>query len=504
MWLLIFISILISLLFKSIFFPKSIPPGPLTLPVIGNILWLRPSFSDTYTLLRRLKTKYGPILTLHVGPRPTIFISDRSLAHQALIQNGVVFSDRPPSGPTLRITNSNQQTITSSSGATWRLLRRNLTSEILNPSRIKSFSPSRRSVLGILIRRLVQDGNPSVAVCAVDHFRHAMFCLLVFMSFGEMVEETKIDEIETVHRRLLGIGRFYLLNVFPTLTKILMRKKWLELHELRKEQEDVLLPLIQEARRKVKEEGKDKTIVSYVDSLLDLELPEKKRKVEDGEIVSLISEFLNGGTDTTTTALQWIMANLVKYPKIQEKLFEEIKEIVKGNPDEIEEVKEEDLKSVPYLKSVILEGLRRHPPAYFVLPHAVKNDIVLDGYVVPKKGVVNVMVAEMGWDPKVWEEPMEFKPERFLNGGGEGEVFDVTGSREIKMMPFGAGRRICPAYGLAMLHLEYFVANLVWKFEWKAVEGDEIDLSWKQEFTMVMKNPLKAILIPRSNTTILS
>ena len=105
----------------------------------------------------------------------------------------------------------------------------------------------------------------------------------------------------------------------------------------------------------------------------------------------------------------------------------------------------------------------------------------------------------MGWDPKVWEDPMAFKPERFLSGGGDGggEVFDITGSREIKMMPFGAGRRMCPAHGLAMLHLEYFVANLVWKFEWRAVDGDEVDLSEKQEFTIAMKYPLKAHLSRR-------
>ncbi|KAG2708782.1 hypothetical protein I3760_05G209100 [Carya illinoinensis] len=94
---------------------------------------------------------------------------------------------------------------------------------------------------------------------------------------------------------------------------------------------------------------------------------------------------------------------------------------------------------------------------------------------------------------------MAFKPERFLRGsdGGGGEVFDITGSREIKMMPFGAGRRICPGLGLAMLHLEYFVANLVRNFQWRAVNGDDVDLSEKQEFTMVMKDPLKANLFPR-------
>ncbi|KAJ6413570.1 hypothetical protein OIU84_006377 [Salix udensis] len=209
-------------------------------------------------------------------------------------------------------------------------------------------------------------------------------------------------------------------------------------------------------------------------------------------MVTLCSEFLNGGTDTTSTALQWIMANLVKYPQIQEKLFIEIKGVVRDGEENIEE---DELQKMPYLKAVILEGLRRHPPSHFVLPHAVTEDVVLDKYVIPKDGTVNFMVAEMGWDPKVWEDPMAFKPERFLDGGGE--TFDIAGRREIKMMPFGAGRRICPGHGLAMLHLEYFVANLIWKFEWKAVEGDDVDLSEGEEFTVVMKNPLQAQICPR-------
>ncbi|XP_068316315.1 cytochrome P450 89A2-like [Pyrus communis] len=162
-----------------------------------------------------------------------------------------------------------------------------------------------------------------------------------------------------------------------------------------------------------------------------------------------------------------------------------------------DEVREEVLHKLPYLKAVILEGLRRHPPVHFLVPHAVTHDVVLGGHVVPKNGSVNFMVADVGWDPQVWEDPMAFKPERFLGSGGGEEGFDLTGSREIKMMPFGAGRRICPGSGLVVLHLEYFLANLVWKFEWRAVEGDDVDLSEKQEFTMVMKNPLQAHIIPR-------
>lgn len=325
------------------------------------------------------------------------------------------------------------------------------------------------------------------------------------MCFGDKLDEKEIKQIKRVQQLLLvGFNRFNVLNFWPRVTKILLHKRWKEFWELLEEQRTVLSPLI-ERRKKLKEKenlkkatndanGDDQSyIVSYVDTLLDLQLPDEKRKLNENEIISLCSEFLNAGTDTTSTALQWIMANLVKYPEIQEKIYMEISEVMS---DGAEEVKEEELNKLKYLKAVILEGLRRHPPGHFVLPHSVTHDVELGGYRIPKAGTINFMVAEMGWDPKVWEEPMAFKPERFLSGDGS-EVFDTTGSRDVKMMPFGVGRRICPGLGLAMLHLEYFVANLVWKFQWKAVDGVGVDFSEKQEFTIVMKNPLQAIISPR-------
>ncbi|MBA0824672.1 hypothetical protein Goarm_021325, partial [Gossypium armourianum] len=436
------------------------------------------------------------MVTLYIGPRPSIFVSDHSLAHQALVQSGSLFSDRPKALPTSKIMSSNQHNISSAPyGPNWRVLRRNLTSEILHPSRIKSYSHARKWVLDILFDVLQSKAKTGEPVQVLTHFQYVMFCLLVLMCFGDKLSQEQIKKIEDVVRRgLLGLERFNILNFWPKVTKVLLRKRWQEFFQRRKDQEDVLIPLIR-ARKKAKEEKlsdkkSDDYVLAYVDTLLDLELPEEKRKLTEGEIFSLASEFLNAGTDTTSTALQWVMANLVKYPHIQDKLFLEIKGVVGDG----EEIKEDDLQKMPYLKAVILEGLRRHPPGHFVLPHCVTEDTVLGDYLVPKNGTINFMVAEMGWDPKVWEDPMAFKPERFMRNE---QVFDITGSREIKMMPFGVGRRICPGFGLALLHLEYFVANLIWKFEWKAMDGDEISLEEKQEFTVVMKTPLMAHISPR-------
>ncbi|KAG8390038.1 hypothetical protein BUALT_Bualt01G0041600 [Buddleja alternifolia] len=492
---------ILSVMFSSRNVAKKMPPGPASFPLIGNLIWLRRPISQLEFILRRLKTRYGPLITMKIGPRYFVFIGDHSLAHRALTQNGVVFADRPPPPATSTILNRTRQTISSSAyGAMWRLLRRNLTSEILHPSRVKSYSSSRRSVLSVLVHSILNtaQSESESSVRLTDHFQYAMFCLLALMCFGDKLHENQIKEIEAVLRRfLLGFPRFNGLNFWPRLGKILFRNRWNELIQLHHDRSRVLIPLIRariQAKKDNNQQQSDEVVV-YVDTLLDLQLPEEKRKLDEEDIVSLCSEFLNAGTDTTSTALQWIMANLVKYRHIQDKLYEEIKGVMGPPAPPIttqKVVEEEDLHKMPYLKAVVLEALRRHPPGHFVLPHKTTHDVELDGYLIPENAMVNFMVADMGWDPTVWENPMEFKPERFLD-----MAFDVTGSREIKMMPFGAGRRICPASGLAILHLEYFVANLIWYFEWRPIEGDEIDLSEEEEFTTVMKNPLQASISPR-------
>ncbi|CAI9780476.1 unnamed protein product [Fraxinus pennsylvanica] len=452
-WFIFVVSLLCILpLLKSLFSSiggagkKKLPPGPLSVPLIGNLVWLRRSLSELELILRELKTKYGPFITIRIGPRiRLIFIGCHSLAHHALVKNGAVFSDRPRAVSTSKILTSNQRTISSAAyGATWRILRPLPCEVVLHVPWMGSWW-SYSAACGGAVVGIVCERNPSFSFCYV-----------------------------------LSVGVHVLWGQAPT--------------------------RLQAKERPINQtEGQEAEVVAYVDSLADLKLPEENRNLDEREMVSLCSEFLSAGTDTTATALQWIMANLVKQPEIQSKLYDEIIEVVGLHPAMAmssnkessmqQMVKDEDLQKMPYLKAVVLEALRRHPPGHFLLPHRVTEEVELDGYVIPKNSLVNFMVADMGLDPKVWEDPMQFNPERFLADGGE--AFDITGSREIKMMPFGAGRRICPGWALALLHLEYFVANLIWYFKWTALDGDDIDLSEKQEFTTVMKNPLRARISPR-------
>ncbi|KAJ8498690.1 hypothetical protein OPV22_009242 [Ensete ventricosum] len=514
MWLLIFFSLVLSVVLVALLLEhgarnRGLPPCPPIVEILGKYLCLRWFLLKPEDVLRELHARYGPIITLHLGLQPTIFIADRTFAHKALVEHGAAFSDRPAPTPSFRLFNGSRHFIFSSAyGPIWRLLRRNLTSEILHPARVKLYAGGRAWVLGVLTQHLRSEADSHDGVVVpIESFQFAVFCLLSLMCFGKKLDDKAVRDIKDAQRSLLlYASKLHVLNFAPCLSRHLFRNRLKTAMEARERRTQLFLPLI-EARRQYKQQHlqkmtsskeKERFVVSYVDSLLDIQLPEEGgRKLSDNEVTSLCSEFLNGGTDTTSTALQWIMASLVKHQVVQAKLREEIERAAAGSGEE-EDIKEEDLQKMPYLKAVIMEGLRRHPPAHFLLPHAVTEDVNVCGYLIPREATVNFFLAEMNWDEKAWEEPMEFKPERFL--GIEGGAVDLTGSREIKMMPFGAGRRICPGLGLALLHLQYFVANLVRRFEWKAVEGEEVDLSEKVEFAVVMKNPLRARVIPRRKT----
>ncbi|PKU60304.1 Cytochrome P450 77A3 [Dendrobium catenatum] len=122
----------------------------------------------------------------------------------------------------------------------------------------------------------------------------------------------------------------------------------------------------------------------------------------DDEIVVLCHEFLVGGIDTMTTALEWTMAELVKNQSVQSKLWAEIKSLMES--DDVEIIEEEDLQRMSYLKALVMESLRRHPLGHFVLPHSVTEDMTLGGFLIPKGTEVNFVVADVNWDRRNWVE----------------------------------------------------------------------------------------------------
>jgi cytochrome P450 len=131
-----------------------------------------------------------------------------------------------------------------------------------------------------------------------------------------------------------------------------------------------------------------------------------------------------------------------------------------------------------------------------------EDQVVHDGQRIPTGTDIMFLLEALGRDKAVWDDPDEFKPQRFHGcGGGESTTKNLLSmASEMKMMPFGVGRRMCPAISVSLLHISYFVANLVREFVWEEVEGEhavQFQTDTSIMFFNRMARLLRAHLVPR-------
>lgn len=348
------------------------------------------------------------------------------------------------------------------------------------------------------MKRIQQEAHEKGFVEVMSNCRLTICSILICLCFGAKITEERIRSIESVLKDVMLITLPKLPDFLPVLTP-LFRREVKEAKKLRKKQVELLAPLIRKRKEYVESDGKcgDPEMVSaigaaYVDSLFGLEVPGRGRLGEE-ELVTLVSEVISAGTDTSATAVEWALLHMVMDQEIQERLYNEIVGCIgKGN----KVIMESDVEKMPYLSAIVKETFRRHPPSHFVLSHAATEETKLGGYTVPADASVEFYTAWLSEDPNMWKDPNEFRPERFLIG--DGVDVDITGTKEVKMMPFGAGRRICPAWSLGTLHINMLLAKMVLAFRWLPVPNYPPDPTETFAFTVVMKNPLKALIVPRS------
>ncbi|KAF7010619.1 LOW QUALITY PROTEIN: hypothetical protein CFC21_025016 [Triticum aestivum] len=437
--------------------------------------------------------------------QPAIVIRDRATAHRLLVRGcvGGSFSNRPPSmAPSAVLSHRRYHNLTSAPyGPFWRVTRRNLTSEVLHPLRLHRYAAARRDALCDLVADLKNQctSSPDGLVLAAESIRTAMFGLLTTMCFGDGVDAGLIRAMADAQHDLVQF--FPELRVFaklPVAARLIHRQRWSKLVALRRKQEEMYLPLIHARRSRQRKSGETP---AYVDTLIDLRVPDdhnkrrRPRRLTDGELVGMCSEFLGAGTETVAAALQWIMANLVKRPHMQEAVRREINAAVDADAEEVGE----EVLGLEYLNAVVMEVLRLYPTATLVFRQvSEQDDIIHDGQRIPTGTNVLFPLKSLAQDKATWVNPDEFKPERFLadKGGESISLVAAAGSGgEIRMIPFGAGRRVCPGMAVAMLHMGYFTANLVREFEWREAKGElAVYLRPHFGFFTVMKHPLRAHL----------
>ncbi|XP_057843431.2 cytochrome P450 750A1-like [Cryptomeria japonica] len=197
------------------------------------------------------------------------------------------------------------------------------------------------------------------------------------------------------------------------------------------------------------------------------------------DIKAMIMDMLNAGTETSVTLVKWAMSELLKNPATPARVQQEMESVVGRD----RRVKESDVMSFEFLRCVVKETLRLHPPAPLLLNESMESSGA-GGYFIPPKTRVFVNVWAIGRDENVWKDAHQFKPERFM-----GCNKDVRG-QDFDLLPFGAGRRGCPGISMGLSVSELALAQLIHCFDW-SVEG-EVDMEEEFGLTFPRKNPLFA------------
>ncbi|KAK2975527.1 hypothetical protein RJ640_000977 [Escallonia rubra] len=467
---------------------KNLPPGPTPLPIIGNLHKLG---DQPHQSLAELAKIHGPIMSLKLGRVTTVVISSSATAKEVLQKQDLAFSSRSVPDA-LHAHNQFQFSVVWLPVASrWRSLRKILNSNIFSGSRLDANQHLRTRKVEELIgycRKSCQAGE------AVDMGRAAFRTSLNLLSntiFSKDLTDPYQDSAkefkELVGNIMVEAGKPNLVDYFPVLKKIdpqgirsrmtVHFGKVLELF-------DGLVNERLEFRKLRKPVGSN----DVLDVLLNTS-EENADEIDRTHIERMCLDLFVAGTDTTSSTLEWAMAEVLRNPGTMEKAKEELEQVIgKGKI-----LEESDVSRLPYLRCVVKETLRIHPPVPFLIPRKVDADVEACGFTVPKGAQVLVNCWAIGRDPTLWEDSLSFKPERFL-----ASELDVRG-RDFELIPFGAGRRICPGLPLAIRMVPVMLGSLINSFNWKldgGISPKELGMEEKFGITLQKAQPLLAIPLP--------
>lgn len=236
---------------------------------------------------------------------------------------------------------------------------------------------------------------------------------------------------------------------------------------------------------------KDYVAKDMVDVLLQLaDDPNLDVKLERHGVKAFTQDLIAGGTESSAVTVEWAISELLKKPEIFKRATEELDRVIGRN----KWVEENEMVNLPYIDSIVKETMRLHPVAPMLVPRMTREDCQVAGYDIPEGTRALVSVWSIGRDPDLWENPEEFCPERFI-----GKNIDVKGT-DFELLPFGAGRRMCPGYSLGLKVIQSSLANLLHGFNLK-LPGNmkKEDLNMEEIFGLSTpkKFPLEAVAEPR-------
>ncbi|PAN35096.1 hypothetical protein PAHAL_6G180600 [Panicum hallii] len=473
---------------------RSLPPSPPGFPLLGHLPLLG---SLPHRALLSLAASHGPVMLLRLGRVPAVVVSSADAAREALKTRDPAFASRFRSRMTERLFYGCDMAF-APYGEHWRRARRVCVLHLLSQRCVLSFRRVREQEAAALVGRVraaARDGAVNLSDLLISYASsvtiRAAFgdCSSYGLGGGGKVRKV-FDDLE----EMLGSG---------TLGELVPWLAWvdtltgLDAKATRTfEALDGLLEQViadhRERRRGGQRVGDDGGQRDFVDVLLDVNEEEDEAGglwFDTVTIKAIVMNMFVGGIDTTFASLEWAMAELINHPDEMRRLQEEIRAAVRDD----DHIIEDHLNKLHYLKLVIKETLRLHPPVPLV-PRETVEDAELLGYHVPARTRILVNVWAIGREPTTWERAEKFLPERFAE---DVDMDQYMLGQDFKLLPFGAGRRGCPGAGFAMASVELVLANLLYHFNWSLPGGASmVNMDEQGGLAVRLKKTLHLVAMP--------
>ncbi|KAJ0245313.1 Cytochrome P450 [Hirschfeldia incana] len=461
---------------------KNLIPGPRGFPLVGSMSLRSSCVAHQRIAAVATMRNAKRLMAFSLGDTKVVVTCHPDVAKEIL--NSSVFADRPVDETAYGLM-FNRAMGFAPNGAYWRTLRRLGSNHLFNPKQIKRSEEQRRVIATQMVNVFAR--NAETAFGVRDLLKTASLSNMMGLVFGKQYELESSNNVESECLKGLVEEGYDLLGTLNW-TDHLPWLAGLDFQQVRFRCSQ-LVPKVNQLLSRIIREQRAPTS-NFLDVLHSLHGSEK---LSESDMVAVLWEMIFRGTDTVAVLIEWVLARIVMHPKVQSTVHDELDRVVGRS----KAVGESDLPTLTYLTAMIKEVLRLHPPGPLLSWARLSiTDTTVDGYHVPAGTTAMVNMWAIARDPHVWENPLEFKPERFVAKEGEAE-FSVLGS-DLRLAPFGSGKRVCPGKNLGLATVSYWVATLLHEFEWlPGVNANPPDLSEVLRLSCEMACPLVVNLRPR-------
>eukprot|EP01065_Artemidia_motanka_P046321 TRINITY_DN6992_c0_g3_i3.p1 TRINITY_DN6992_c0_g3~~TRINITY_DN6992_c0_g3_i3.p1 ORF type:complete len:535 (+),score=182.19 TRINITY_DN6992_c0_g3_i3:63-1667(+) len=476
------------------------PPQPFALPILGNMHLLPPpgQLPGVHKALTKMAEKHGPVMGLWFGSQYTVVLSNWQAAHDALKTHGDAFAGRfcPDS---IRIITKGRGIALQNDLEKWRKARtallRGMTMKRMGEKTVPVVLEEIRST-GHGLRVLCEQNGGSYTTSLRGHIGRES--LNVYMRqmcsvrFSDKLTQTYEDVrqcLEEIFKRISAGNP----GDYMPLVKVLAGKP-----KVLTEMEYWSDRMYSYIRRWIAEHKSTLDPAAPRDFLDEMLINKAEYGIDDTDIEVIVWDVMAGGIDTTSTTLEWLLYILCNYPETQRKVQEELEREV--GPGRLPSY--EDRDRLPYLNAVILELMRWKHFAPFGLPHQTLEDTQCLGFNIPKNTQVIINFHAAGRDKSAWKNPDEWRPERWLEEEKDlqhsfldGEVKNTA--KAYKIIPFGAGKRMCVGYGLGRIVMWCKVATHLHCFDFESGTGGKLNIEDEHFGVTVVPNEQPVKITPR-------